>query len=49
MPSFRVFGIKVDKTQTAPRDVDSSSLNEEVSSLISDKVIHKVVVEKNWV
>jgi hypothetical protein len=47
--SYNVFGIYVDKTQTTPRSVNHDKLKEVIDDLISDKIIHKVVIVKRWV
>jgi hypothetical protein len=49
MPSYRVFGIYVDNTQTTPLAVNNDKLQERVDYLLSNKTIKKVVVEKVWV
>ena len=49
MPSYKVFGIYVDKTQTQPIEINNDELDDRISHLISNKLIHKVVVEKVWV
>lgn len=49
MPSYKVFGIYVDKTQTTPISINSDELDDRISHLISNKIIHKVVIEKVWV
>ena len=49
MSSYKVFGIYVDKTQTTPIDVNNDELQERMSYLLSNKTIHKVVIEKVWV
>ena len=49
MPSYKVFGIYVDKTQTTPIDVNNDKLQERIDYLLSNKTIHKVVIEKEWV
>ncbi len=49
MPSYRVFGIYVDKTQSKALSVNNDQLQERVDYLLSNKIIHKVVVEKMWV
>ena len=49
IPSYRVFGIYVDKTQSTPIAVNNDELEERISYLLSNKTIEKVVVKKEWV
>ncbi len=49
MSSYKVFGIYVDNTQTTPIDVNNDELDDRISHLISNKTIHKVVIEKSWI
>ena len=49
MSSYKVFGIYVDNTQTTPLEVNNDKLDERIIHLLSNKTIHKVVIEKVWV
>lgn len=49
MPSYKVFGIYVDKTHTQPISINNDELNDRISHLISNKLIHKVVIQKEWI
>ncbi len=49
MSSYKVFGIYVDKTQTQPISINNDELDDRISHLLSNKLIHKVVIEKGWV
>ncbi len=49
MSSYKVFGIYVDKTQSKTLSVNNDKLQERVDYLLSNKIIHKVVIEKVWV
>lgn len=49
MPSYKVFGIYVDKTQSKALSVNNDKLQERVDYLLSNKVIHKVVIRKEWI
>ncbi len=48
MTSFKVFGIKVDGTQTLPEFTNKSGLNDKIDSMLDKQTIHKVVVIKKW-
>lgn len=49
MPSFTLFGIKVDGNQTMSEQCNKEALDIVVRGLLSHSTIEKVVIKKNWV
>ena len=48
MPSFNVFGIKVDKTQTERVEVNKIMLEVQIDFLLNQKDVLKIVIIKKW-